>query len=231
MLDDWKITQIEHDLPIQVWDYMRKQGFFGLVISKEYGGKGFSAAAHSEIVTKIATKSASAAVTVMVPNSLGPGELLTLYGTDKQKQTFLPKLAIGDEIPCFALTGPTAGSDATSLPDKGIVCHGEHQGQKVLGIRLENINKRYITLAPVATLIGLAFQLSDPENLLNDTGKEGITCALLPYNHPGLEIGNRAMPLNLAFMNGTIRGDNLFIPIDWIIGGQKMAAFHVLEDV
>ncbi len=223
MLDDWKITQIEHDLPIQVWDYMRKQGFFGLVISKEYGGKGFSAAAHSEIVTKIATKSASAAVTVMVPNSLGPGELLTLYGTDKQKQTFLPKLAIGDEIPCFALTGPTAGSDATSLPDKGIVCHGEHQGQKVLGIRLENINKRYITLAPVATLIGLAFQLSDPENLPNDTGKEGITCALLPYNHPGIEIGNRAMPLNLAFMNGTIRGDNLFIPIDWIIGGQKMA--------
>ena len=223
MLDDWKITQIEHDLPIQVWDYMRKQGFFGLVISKEYGGKGFSAAAHSEIVTKIATKSASAAVTVMVPNSLGPGELLTLYGTDKQKRTFLPKLAIGEEIPCFALTGPTAGSDATSLPDKGTVCYGEHQGQKVLGIRLENINKRYITLAPVATLIGLAFQLSDPENLLNDTGKEGITCALLPYNHPGLEIGNRAMPLNLAFMNGTIRGDNLFIPIDWIIGGQKMA--------
>ena len=223
MLDDWQITHIDHDLPIEVWDYIRKQGFFGLVIAKDYGGKGFSAAAHSEIVTKISTKSASAAVTVMVPNSLGPSELLHLYGTDKQKKMFLPKLASGDEIPCFALTGPTAGSDATSLPDKGIVCHGAYQGKNILGIRLENIDKRYITLAPVATLIGLAFQLSDPEHLLNETGQEGITCALLPHNHPGLGIGNRALPLNLAFMNGTIRGENIFIPIDWIIGGQKMA--------
>ncbi|WP_395946615.1 acyl-CoA dehydrogenase [Caedibacter taeniospiralis] len=223
MIDDWQITHIDRDLPVAVWDFIREKGFFGLVIRKEYGGKGFSAAAHSEIVMKIATKSVSAAVTVMVPNSLGPGELLHHYGTDEQKKMFLPKLASGIDIPCFALTGPTAGSDATSLPDKGVVCKGEHNGREVLGIRLENIDKRYITLAPVATLVGLAFQLHDPDKLLGDVGKEGITCALLPHDHPGLEIGNRAYPLSQAFMNGTIRGRNLFIPIDWIIGGQKMA--------
>ena len=223
MIDDWQVTHVDRDLPVAVWDFIREKGFFGLVIRKEYGGKGFSAAAHSEIVMKIATKSVSAAVTVMVPNSLGPGELLHHYGTDEQKDMFLPKLAAGIDIPCFALTGPTAGSDATSLPDKGIVCKGEYNGREVLGIRLENINKRYITLAPIATLVGLAFQLHDPDQLLGDTGKEGITCALLPHDHPGLEIGNRAYPLSQAFMNGTIRGKNLFIPIDSIIGGQKMA--------
>ncbi len=223
MLDDWQITHVDRDLPVEVWNYIREKGFFGLVIRQEYGGKGFSAAAHSEIVMKIATKSVSAAVTVMVPNSLGPGELLHHYGTKEQKNMFLPRLASGVDIPCFALTGPTAGSDATSLPDKGTVCYGEHQGKKVLGIRLENINKRYITLAPVATLVGLAFQLSDPEGLLKEEGQEGITCALLPHDHPGLEIGNRALPLSQAFMNGTIRAEKMFIPIDWIIGGQKMA--------
>ncbi|WP_268876825.1 acyl-CoA dehydrogenase [Cysteiniphilum halobium] len=223
MIDDWQVTHVDRDLPVAVWNFIREKGFFGLVIRKEYGGKGFSAAAHSEIVMKIATKSVSAAVTVMVPNSLGPGELLHHYGTDEQKDMFLPKLAAGIDIPCFALTGPTAGSDATSLPDKGVVCKGEYNGRDVLGIRLENINKRYITLAPVATLVGLAFQLYDPNNLLGEMGKEGITCALLPHDHPGLEIGNRAYPLSQAFMNGTIRGKDLFIPIDWIIGGQKMA--------
>ncbi|MFZ9035291.1 MAG: acyl-CoA dehydrogenase [Francisellaceae bacterium] len=222
MLDDWQITK-DRDLPVEVWQYLRQKGFFGLVIGKEYGGKDFSAAAHSEIVMKIATKSVSAAVTVMVPNSLGPGELLHRYGTDEQKDKFLPRLACGDDIPCFALTGPTAGSDATSLPDKGIVCYGEHEGEKVLGIRLKNINKRYITLAPIATVVGLAFQLEDPDNLLKGVGGTGITCALLPHDHPGLEIGNRALPLDQAFMNGTIRAQDSFIPIDWIIGGQKMA--------
>ena len=223
MLDDWQITHVDRDLPVEVWDYIRQQGFFGLVIRREYGGKGFSAAAHSEIVMKIATKSVSAAVTVMVPNSLGPGELLHHYGTQAQKDMFLPSLAKGVDIPCFALTGPTAGSDATSLPDKGIVCKGEYKGQQVLGIRLKNINKRYITLAPIATLVGLAFQLEDPDKLLQGDGKEDITCALLPHDHPGLKIGNRAYPLSQAFMNGTIRGNNIFIPIDWVIGGQKMA--------
>ena len=223
MLDDWKITHIDRDLPAAVWQYMRENGFFGLVIHKDHGGKGFSAAAHSEIVMKIATKSASAAVTVMVPNSLGPGELLHHYGTDQQKQYYLPRLASGKEIPCFALTGPTAGSDATSLPDKGIVCYKQHRGENILGIELKNINKRYITLAPVATLVGLAFQLCDPDKLLEGIGQEGITCALLPHDHEGLEIGKRGYPLAQAFMNGYIRAESTFIPIDWIIGGQKMA--------
>lgn len=223
MLDDWQINHIDRDLPANVWKFLCDNKFFGLVIPKEYGGLGFSAAAHSQIVMKIATRSTSAAVTVMVPNSLGPGELLVHYGTDKQKEYYLPRLANGREIPCFALTGPTAGSDATSIPDEGIVCYGEYEGQTVLGIKLINVDKRYITLAPVATLVGLAFQLRDPENLLNGVGKPGITCALLPHNHIGLEIGNRLFPLSQAFMNGTVRIKETFIPIDWIIGGQVMA--------
>ncbi|WP_166666885.1 acyl-CoA dehydrogenase [Allofrancisella inopinata] len=223
MLDDWKINYVDKDLTKETWKFIREKGFFGLVTSKEYGGKGFSAAAHSEIVMRIATKSVTAAITVMVPNSLGPGELLHHYGTDAQKKYYLPRLAAGQEIPCFALTGPTAGSDATSLPDKGVVCYGKHDGKKVLGIRLENINKRYITLAPVATLVGLAFQLQDPEGLLDGVGEEGITCALLPHDHQGLEIGKRGFPLGQAFMNGYIKAKEAFIPIDWIIGGQKMA--------
>ena len=223
MINDWQIIHKDNDLPVEVWDFIRNNGFFGLIISKFYGGKGFSAAAHSQVVMKVATRSPSVAVTVMVPNSLGPGELLHHYGTDEQKNYYLPRLASGQEIPCFALTGPTAGSDATSIPDEGIVCHGEYNGNKVLGIKLRNINKRYITLAPVATVVGLAFQLKDPEGLLDGLGRVGITCALLPYNHPGLEIGNRTYPLRQAFMNGTVKAHETFIPIDWIIGGQKMA--------
>ena len=223
MLSDWKITNIEKDLPLEVWGFIREKGFLGLVISKEYGGKGFSAAAHSEIVMKIATRCPSAAITVMVPNSLGPGELLHHYGTDQQKNYYLPRLAVGEEIPCFALTGPTAGSDATSIPDLGTVVIEEYEGKETLGIRLTGVDKRYITLAPVATLVGLAFRLKDPNGLLKGLGHEGITCALLPHNHAGLEIGNRLLPLNQVFMNGTVRVKNAFIPIDWIIGGQKMA--------
>jgi acyl-CoA dehydrogenase len=223
MVDDWHITHVEKDLPVEVWNFIREKGFLGLVIAKEYGGKGFSAAAHSEIVMKIATRSISVAVTVMVPNSLGPGELLYHYGTKEQKNHYLPRLAKGEEIPCFALTGPTAGSDATSIPDEGIVCMGEYNGAEVLGIKLRNIDKRYITLAPVATLVGLAFRLKDPDSLLKGVGKEGITCALLPHTHKGLEIGNRLLPLDQVFMNGTVRSKESFIPMDWVIGGQKLA--------
>lgn len=223
MINDWQISHVDHDLPVDMWEYIRKNGFFGLVIPKAYGGKGFSAAAHSEIVMKIATRSSSVAVTIMVPNSLGPGELLCHYGTTEQKDYYLPRLASGEDIPCFALTGPTAGSDATSIPDIGVVCKGDYKGKEVLGIKLKNINKRYITLAPVATLVGLAFKLEDPDLLLSGYGREGITCVLLPHDHPGLEIGNRLYPLNQAFMNGTVRVKESFIPIDWIIGGQKMA--------
>lgn len=223
MIDDWKTNHVDRDLSPEVWQYICKNKFLGLVIKKEFGGKGFSAAAHSQIVMKVATKSVSGAVTVMVPNSLGPGELLYHYGTEEQKNYYLPRLADGIEIPCFALTGPTAGSDATAIPDKGVVCMGEHDGKQVLGIRLSNVNKRYITLAPIATLVGLAFKLEDPENLLNGVGKVGITCALLPHDHKGLEIGNRLYPVNQAFMNGTVRIEDSFIPIDWIIGGQTMA--------
>lgn len=222
MVDDWKITHEDRDLPANVWNFIREKGFFGLVIKKEYGGKGFSAAAHSEVVLCLATRSTSVGVTVMVPNSLGPGELLYHYGTEEQKNYYLPRLAIGEEIPCFALTGPTAGSDATSIPDSGIVCMGEYNGKHCLGIRLTEVNKRYITLAPVATLVGLAFNLKDPDGLLQGKGRTGITCALLPHDHKGLEIGKRLLPLNQAFMNGTVRVADSFIPIEWVIGGQQM---------
>ena len=222
MINEWQVTHVEGDMSIEVWNFLREKGFFGLVIKKEYGGKGFSAVAHSEIVLKIATRTVSGAVTVMVPNSLGPGELLYHYGTTEQKDYYLPRLAKGQEIPCFALTGPTAGSDATSIPDKGTVCYGEYEDKKVLGIKLTNVDKRYITLAPIATLVGLAFKLEDPDNLLSGVGKVGITCALLPHNHPGLEIGNRLLPLNQVFMNGVIRIKEAFIPMEWVIGGQAM---------
>lgn len=223
MLDDWKINYEDKDLTVETWNFIREKGFLGLVIDKAHGGKGFSAAAHSEVVMKLATKSVTAAITVMVPNSLGPGELLAHYGTNKQKDYYLPRLASGEEIPCFALTGPTAGSDATSLPDKGVVCHENFNGKNTLGIKLKNIDKRYITLAPIATLVGLAFQLEDPDNLLGETGTQGITCALLPHNHKGLEIGKRGLPLGQAFMNGYIKAKDVFIPMDWVIGGQVMA--------
>ncbi|MBD3652852.1 MAG: acyl-CoA dehydrogenase [Kangiella sp.] len=222
MLDDWDIVHKRKDLPPEVWQFIKDKGFLGMIIPKEYGGKGFSALAHSTVVTKIATRSGSAAVTVMVPNSLGPGELLLHYGTQEQKDYYLPRLAKGEEIPCFALTSPVAGSDAGAIPDKGIVCKGEYQGKEVLGIKL-TWNKRYITLAPVATIVGLAFKLYDPDNLIGDKEDYGITCALIPADHPGVEIGQRHLPMNQAFMNGTTTGKDVFIPMDMLIGGQEFA--------
>ena len=201
---------------------MREKGFFSLIIPKEYGGKAFSALANSTIVSKIASRSLSAGVTVMVPNSLGPGELLSHYGTQQQKDYWLPRLASGQDIPCFALTGPEAGSDAGGIPDTGIVTLGEFEGKETLGIRL-NWEKRYITLAPVATVLGLAFKLQDPDGLLGENKNIGITCALIPTSHAGVEVGNRHLPLEQAFMNGTTRGKDVFIPLDWIIGGKDYA--------
>lgn len=223
MLDEWAIVQAD-DLPKAVWAYLKEKGFFGIVIPKEYGGKGFSAYAHSEIVMKITSRSVSTAVTMMVPNSLGPGELLVHYGTEEQKRHCLPRLASGEEIPCFALTEPEAGSDATSIKSTAIVVEKKIHGQVVLGLSI-TINKRWITLAPVATLIGLAVNLVDPNGLLGSVGKEGITCVLLSRDTPHLEIGNRHLPAQQAFMNGTIRGENLFVPISQIIGGQKNAGY------
>lgn len=222
MLDDYHIVQKDKDLPKEVWDYLKTQGFFALIIPEKFGGRQFSAIANSTIVAKIATKSLTAAVTVMVPNSLGPGELLLHYGTKEQQERWLPSLAKGDDVPCFALTGPEAGSDAGSIPDSGVVCKGEFEGQEVLGLRL-NWSKRYITLAPVATVLGLAFKMYDPDGLLGKHKELGITCALIPTDHPGVETGERHYPLNMAFMNGTTYGKDVFIPLDWIIGGQKGA--------
>ncbi|MCL5050423.1 MAG: acyl-CoA dehydrogenase [Firmicutes bacterium] len=222
MIDDFDITMHQRDLPESVWQYLRQEGFFSMIIGQQYGGLEFSPAANSHIVARIATRSLSVAVSVMVPNSLGPGELLSHYGTEQQKQYWLPKLANGEALPCFALTGPEAGSDAGSIPDHGVVCHGEFEGEQVLGIRL-NWNKRYITLAPVADVLGLAFKLNDPEQLLGKGEDIGITCALIPTSHPGVETGDRHFPLGQAFMNGTTYGKDVFIPIDWIIGGQEYA--------
>lgn len=222
MLNDWQIVFDEHDLPREVWNYLKAEKFFGMVIPKQYGGRGFSALAHSTVVTKIATRCLSAAVTTMVPNSLGPGELLVHYGTEEQKNYYLPRLASGQEIPCFALTGPEAGSDAGSIPDNGVVCRGQFEGKEVLGIRL-SWDKRYITLAPVATLLGLAIHLYDPDKLLGEKEDIGITLCLIPTKYPGIEIGTRHYPIYTSFMNGPTRGKDVFIPLDWIIGGAKMA--------
>jgi len=222
LLDDWKIVQQDCDLSPEAWEYLKKEGFLGLVIDKKYGGKGFSALAHSAIVAKIATRSMSAAVDTMVPNSLGPGELLTHYGTEEQKAHYLPRLAAGDEIPCFGLTSVDAGSDATAMQDFGIVCKGDYQGEEILGIKL-TWSKRYITLAPIATMLGLAFKLYDPDHLLGEQENIGITVCLIPASHPGVEMGERHYPMNLAFQNGPTAGKDVFIPLDWIIGGEKMA--------
>ena len=219
MVDDWKITQELHDLPPEVWQFLKDQRFFGMIIPKQYGGLEFSALGHSSVVMKIASRSITAAVTTMVPNSLGPAQLLLSYGTDAQKQYYLPKLACGEEIPCFALTGPEAGSDAAAMPDRGVVCQDTFEGEERLGIRL-NWEKRYITLGPVATVLGLAFKLYDPDHLLGDKEELGITLALIPTNTPGIDIGSRHFPLNQAFMNGPNRGHDVFMPLDWIIGGQ-----------
>jgi acyl-CoA dehydrogenase len=223
LVDDWKVEFELRDLPPEAWAYMREKRFFAMLIKKEHGGLGFSAHAQSAVVTKLATRSLALAVTVMVPNSLGPGELLMEYGTEEQKKKWLPGLASGRDIPCFGLTGPEVGSDATNMPDFGLVCYGEHEGKRTLGISL-NFSKRWITLAPVATVVGLAFKLRDPEGLLGDKNKSeyGITCALVPASHPGVHIGRRHYP-GCAFMNGPIFGKDVFIPIDWIIGGPQMA--------
>ena len=222
MCDDWKITHDLNDLPPDVWQYIKDRGFLGMIIPRQYGGLGFSAYAHSQVVQKLATRSATACVSVMVPNSLGPAELLLHYGTDEQKNIYLPRLAKGLEMPCFALTGPEAGSDAGSIPDFGVVCKGLHEGRDVVGIRL-TWEKRYITLGPVATILGLAFKLYDPEHLLGSKEDIGITLALIPTTHPGVNIGRRHFPLNASFMNGPNSGKDVFVPMDWVIGGREYA--------
>ncbi len=221
MVTDWETTNVHRDLPPRVWQFIKDRGFLGMSIAKEYGGLGFSAYAHSQVMTKLSTHSGTVAVTVMVPNSLGPGELLAHYGTDEQKRLYLPRLAKGLEIPCFALTNPNAGSDAASIPDYGIVCWGEHEGRRVLGLSV-TWDKRYITLGPVATLLGLAFRAYDPDRLAGDREDLGITCALIPTSHPGVEIGRRHMPLNGVFQNGPTSGTKVFVPMNWVIGGQPM---------
>ena len=221
MLNDWEIVYQHADLPPEVWAYIKQNNFFGLVIDKKYGGRGFSALAHSCVVTKIATRSISTAVNVMVPNSLGPAELLHHYGTPEQKNYYLPRLAKGEEIPAFGLTSLDAGSDAVAMQDSGIVCEGEFEGKKVLGMRL-NWDKRYITLAPVCTVLGLAFKLYDPNHLLGKETNIGITLCLVPTNLPGVSVGDRHYPLGLAFMNGPVHGKDVFVPLDFIIGGVEM---------
>src|SRR5438876_4681294 len=222
MCNDWEITHELQDLPAHVWQFIKDKGFLGMIIPKKYGGLGFSALAHSAVVMKLSTRSSTAAISVMVPNSLGPAELLLHYGTDEQKDYYLPRLAKGQEIPCFALTNPEAGSDAASIPDYGVVCKGIWQGKEVLGMRV-TWDKRYITLGPVATLLGLAFRLYDPEHLIGDKEDLGITCALVPTNTPGVKIGRRHLPLNAVFKNGPNHGKDVFMPLDWIIGGKDYA--------
>jgi acyl-CoA dehydrogenase len=222
MLDDWDITHRRADLPPEVWSFIKAQGFFAMIIPRRYGGLEFSAYAHSCVLIKIASRSATASSTVAVPNSLGPAELLLHYGTEAQKNHFLPRLARGEEVPCFALTGPRAGSDAASIPDTGVICKGLWQGSQIVGIKL-NFSKRYITLAPIATVVGLAFRLFDPEGLMGDRADLGITCALIPRDTPGVTIGRRHFPLNVPFQNGPIQGHDVFVPIDAIIGGFSMA--------
>jgi acyl-CoA dehydrogenase len=218
MLDDWEITWERGDLPPAVWDFLKTRKFFAMIIPKEYGGLGFSAYAHSEVVRKLSTRSVSLAVTAMVPNSLGPGELLLQFGTEAQRNYWLPRLAAGMEIPCFGLTSPEAGSDAASMVDSGVVCRGTDGGREVLGIRL-NWHKRYITLGPVATVLGLAFKLRDPDHLIGDRTDIGITVALVPTHLPGVEIGRRHLPAMQVFQNGPNWGRDVFIPIDNVIGG------------
>ena len=220
-LDDWVITQTG-DLSEETWAFVRRERFFGLIIPEAYGGRGFSAQAHAAVIQKLASRSLTAAVTVMVPNSLGPAELLLHYGTDAQRDYYLPRLARADEIPCFALTGPEAGSDAAATQSEGIVCRDKWRGEEVLGIRLR-WRKRYITLAPVATLIGLAFRLRDPDRMLGDDPDLGLTCALVPSDLRGVEIGTRHDPMGIPFQNGPTSGDDVFVPIDAIIGGRAGA--------
>ncbi len=222
MTNDWEVTHERYDLPPRVWQAIKDKGFLGMIIPKKYGGLGFSAIAHSAVVMKLSTRSNALGVSVMVPNSLGPAELLLHYGTDEQKNHYLPRLARGLEVPCFALTSPEAGSDAASIPDFGVVCRGTWQGKEVLGMRV-TWDKRYITLGPIASLLGLAFRLYDPEHLLGEKEDLGITCALVPTSTPGVNIGRRHLPLNAVFQNGPNSGRDVFMPIDWIIGGKDYA--------
>ncbi|MEQ8495957.1 MAG: acyl-CoA dehydrogenase, partial [Gammaproteobacteria bacterium] len=218
MADEWQIGR-DGDLPPELWRYIKDKGFLGIIIPKRYGGLEFSARAHSAIMMKLASRSGTTAVSCMVPNSLGPAELLLRYGTEEQKNHYLPRLASGEEIPCFGLTNPHAGSDAASIPDFGVVCEGEFEGRRVLGMRV-TWEKRYITLGPVATLLGLAFRLHDPDGLLGDKRDVGITLALIPTDHPGVEIGRRHYPARQPFHNGPNSGREVFIPMDWVIGGE-----------
>jgi acyl-CoA dehydrogenase len=221
MVDDWDV-HARGDLPDEVWDFIKKERFMGMIIPEEYGGLGFSAAANSAVVTKVTSRSGTASVTVMVPNSLGPAELLLHYGTQEQRDHYLPRLAVGEEVPSFALTEPNAGSDAGSMTSSGIVTKGMYQGREVLGMRL-TWDKRYITLAPVTTLLGLAFKLYDPDHLLGDKEEIGITCALIPADTPGVNTGMKHDPLGVPFMNGTTTGEDVFVPLDYIIGGAERA--------
>lgn len=222
LVNDWQVTHELYDLSAETWRYIKEKGFLGMIIPKKYGGLEFSAYAHSQVVTKLSTRNSALAVSVMVPNSLGPAELLLHYGTEAQKNHYLPRLAKGLEIPAFALTSPWAGSDAASIPDAGVVCRGLYQGREVTGIRV-SFDKRYITLAPVCTVFGLAFHLFDPDGLLGEKKDVGITCALIPYDHPGADTGRRHFPLNAMFVTGPVRGKDVFIPLDFIIGGPAMA--------
>ncbi|MFS2002455.1 acyl-CoA dehydrogenase [Duganella sp. CT11-25] len=218
LVDDWEATQVWQGLPAPAWQYARDKGFLGMIIPKLYGGKAFSAYMHSQVVMQLSTRCSALAVQVMVPNSLGPAELLLHYGTDQQKDYYLPRLASGAEIPCFALTSPYAGSDAAAIPDTGVVCMGQFEGRETLGLRI-SWDKRYITLGPIATLLGLAFRVVDPDRLLPPDATPGITCALIPTTHPGVVIGRRHWPLNAVFQNGPTSGKDVFIPMEWIIGG------------
>ena len=222
MCDLWKINHDWNMIPEHIVNFVRNNGFLGMIIPKKYGGLEFSAVAQSQVLLRLSSTGSGVSYLVGVPNSLGPGELLIKYGTEAQKDYYLPRLASGKEIPCFALTGPNAGSDATSLPDTGVVTKGTWEGKEVLGMRL-NFTKRYITLAPLATLIGLAFRLQDPDGLIGNVKDYGITCALIPRDTKGLEIGKRHLPIGDTFLNGPIKGKDVFVPLDFIIGGQKMA--------
>jgi acyl-CoA dehydrogenase len=222
MIDDWVICHELADLPPAVWDFIKKNRFFAMIIPKQYGGLEFSAFANAMVIAKLASRSTTASSTVGVPNSLGPAELLLHYGTEEQKDHYLPGLASGDEVPCFALTSPQAGSDAAALIDSGIVCKGTWEGKQITGIRL-NWEKRYITLAPVATVLGLAFKLYDPDHLIGEQDEYGITAALVPTDTPGVTVGRRHYPLTIPFQNGPTTGEDVFVPLDYIIGGQEMA--------
>jgi acyl-CoA dehydrogenase len=219
MVSDWDTSVVWQDLQPEAWQFVKDKGFLGMIIPRQYGGKQFSAYMHSQVIMKLSSRCSVAAISVMVPNSLGPAELLLHYGTEEQKNHYLPRLARGEEIPCFALTSPYAGSDAAAIPDVGVVCKGMHEGREVIGFRV-TWAKRYITLAPVATVLGLAFRAHDPDHLLSDNSEPGITCALIPTSHPGVVTGRRHWPLNAVFQNGPTSGENVFIPLDWVIGGQ-----------